>query len=61
MSIKYNHAVDIAFEVISNDEQGVDITPDMYRLALMRRIEELDRTNTWNEAIGIFDTMEEGA
>ena len=61
MSIKYNHAVDIAFEVISNDELGVDITPDMYRLALMRRIEELDRTNTWNEAIGIFDTMEEGA
>jgi len=58
--MKYNHAVDIAFEVISNDEQGEDITPDMLRAALKKRIENLDKNNEWLEAIDIFDTMEEG-
>lgn len=57
--MKYNHACDIAFEVISNDEQGTDITPDMYRIALKKRIDELDRTNSWKEDISIFDTMED--
>jgi hypothetical protein len=57
--MKYNHACDIAFEVISNNEHGEDITPDMYRIALKKRIDELDRTNTWDEAISIFDTHED--
>lgn len=58
--MKYNHAVDLAFEVISNDEQGEDITPDMLRAALKNRIENLDRNNEWLEAVDIFDTMKEG-
>jgi len=57
--VKYNHACDIAFEVISNNEHGEDITPDMYRIAIKKRVDELDRTNTWDEAIGIFDTTED--
>jgi hypothetical protein len=57
--MKYNHACDIAFEVISNNEHGKDLTPDMYRIALKKRIDELDRTNTWDEAISIFDTHED--
>ena len=57
--MKYNHACDIAFEVLSNDERGVDLTPNMYRIALKKRIDELDRTNTWDEAINIFDTHED--
>ena len=57
--MKYNHACDIAFEVISNNEHGEDITPDMYRIAIKKRVDELDRTNTWDEAIGIFDTTED--
>jgi len=56
--VKYNHACDIAFTVLSNDEHGEDITPDMYRIAIKKRVDELDRTNTWDEAIGIFDTTE---
>jgi hypothetical protein len=60
-TVKYSHAVDIAFEVISNDEQGEDVTPDMLRAALKKRIENLDETNTWLEAVDIFDTMEDGA
>jgi len=59
--MKYNHAVDIAFEVISNDEQGEDITPDMLRAALKKRIENIDKNNEWLHAINIFDTIEEGA
>ena len=55
----YNHACDLAFEVLSNDEQGNDITPEMLRAALKKRVNELDRTNTWREAIDIFDTMED--
>jgi hypothetical protein len=57
--VKYNHACDIAFTVLSNDEHGVDLTPNMYRIALKKRIDELDRTNTWDDAINIFDTHED--
>jgi hypothetical protein len=57
--MKYNHACDLAFEVLSNDEHGGDLTPDMYRIAIKKRVDELDRTNSWDEAIGIFDTMED--
>jgi hypothetical protein len=57
--MKYNHACDLAFEVLSNNEHGEDLTPDMYRIALKKRIDELDRTDTWDEAIGIFHTHED--
>ena len=57
--MKYNHACDLAFEVLSNDEHGEDLTPDMYRIAIKKRVDELDRTNSWDEAIGIFDTTED--
>ena len=57
--MKYNHACDIAFNVLSNDEHGGDITPDIYRIAIKKRVDELDRTNTWDEAINIFDTHED--
>jgi hypothetical protein len=57
--MKYNHACDLAFEVLSNNEHGEDLTPDMYRIALKKRIDELDRTNTWDEAISIFNTHED--
>ena len=57
--MKYNHACDLAFEVLSNNEHGEDLTPDMYRIALKKRIDELDRTDTWDEAIGIFHPHED--
>ena len=56
--MKYNHACDIAFEVLSNDQQGRDITPTMYRIALKKRIDELDLYNTWTEAVGIYGTYD---
>ena len=59
--MKYNHACDLAFEVLSNDEHGEDLSPDMYRIAIKKRVDELDRTNSWDEAIGIFHTTEDEA
>ncbi|ARK07583.1 hypothetical protein LAV_00208 [Sphingobium phage Lacusarx] len=57
--VKYNHALDIGFEVISADANGEDITPEMLKTALLRRIDELDREGTWIEATGKpFDTYE---
>lgn len=55
--MKYSHACDLAFEVLSNDRHGRDLTPNMYRIALKKRIDELDRTNTWDEGIGLYDTF----
>ena len=57
---KFNHAVDIAFTVISDDADGNDFTPAMLRAALMRRIVELNENpDQWLEAVGApFDTYE---
>lgn len=54
---RYNHAYDLAFTLISEHPQGEDVTPEMFRAALMKRIEDLDRHNEWQEACGCpFDT-----
>ena len=55
----YNHGCSLGFEVISKSENGEDITPDMYRIAIKKRIDLLDQTNSWDMAIDIFDTFEE--
>ena len=58
---RYNHAFDIAFEVISDHEEGDDITPEMLRDALQKRITSLDESQSdkgeWHEACGLFDTF----
>jgi len=38
---RYNHEFDIAFKVISNEEDGSDVTADMLKDALKKRIESL--------------------
>ena len=58
--MKYNHAVTLAFEVISDDPNGEDFTPAILREALLRRMVNLDIGNEWVEAIGApHDTHEE--
>mgnify|MGYP003642769533 CR=1 FL=1 len=49
--MKYNHAVTLAFEVISEDPWGGDITPAMLREALLQRMVNLDTDEAWIEAI----------
>lgn len=56
---RYNHAVTVAFEVISDHPTGDDITPDMLREALKARIDNLDAEDTWEEAcLAPYDTYE---
>lgn len=59
MRTRYNHAFDIAFELISDDPNGDDVTPEMVYAALERRIQNLKKEGTALEAIGApFDTYE---
>mgnify|MGYP000577908318 CR=1 FL=1 len=61
MAKKFNHAFDLAFEVISNQEDGEDVTPEMLKEGLLKRIENMDLANEWLEACGgPFDTHVEG-
>ena len=58
---KYNHAVDIAFSLVSNHPEGEDITGDMIRTALWNRIRDLDQSDEWGEIAANtvpFDTYE---
>jgi hypothetical protein len=56
--IRYNHAYDIAFSLKSDCQQGNDVTPDMVRLALQKRIASMC-DNELMEAVGApFDTYE---
>lgn len=55
---QFNHMYDLAFEVISNDENGDDVTPDMLRHALLRRIIGLDEDREWLNATSICDSYE---
>jgi len=46
--MKYNHAYTIAFSLESNHPKGDDVTPDMYRTALLNRIKDLDATDAFD-------------
>jgi len=57
---RYNHAFTIAFEVLSEKEDGSDVTNEMFAGALRRRIADLNRNDEWGEAVGApFDTFDE--
>ena len=55
---KFNHLFDVAFEVISNTEDGSDVTPAMLKAALERRIQNLTEHDEWSLACGLCDTYE---
>jgi len=56
---RYSHAFDIAFEVISNEKDGSDVTADMIADALRDRIKSLLHNDEMIEACGCpFDTYE---
>lgn len=60
--MKYNHAVSLSFEVVSDDPNGEDLTPAMLKEALLQRMVSLDNGGEWVEAIGLpYDTHEEDA
>lgn len=58
---RYNHAFDIAFEVVT-DHEADEVTPEEIVNALMRRIISIQETGEVLEAVGLpFDSYEEEA
>ena len=57
---KYNHMLDIAFTVISEEDDGSDITPEQIHVAIAKRLVSLAEANEYDigGAIGITDTYE---
>jgi len=57
---KYNHMLDIAFTVISEKQDGSDITPEQIHVAILKRLVSLAEANEYDlgGAIGICDTYE---
>ena len=57
---KYSHMLDIAFEVISEEDDGSDITPEQIHVAIAKRLVSLAESNEYEigGAIGICDTYE---
>ena len=58
---KFNHAFMIGFSLVSQDPKGEDVTAEMFRAALQKRIEDLDSEGdlAWYEASDApFDTYE---
>ena len=60
---RYNHVLDIAFEIISEEDDGSDITPEQIHVAIAKRIASLAEANEFNifsvsGAISICDTYE---
>tara|TARA_R110002096_G_scaffold237023_2_gene427794 strand:- start:8 stop:382 length:375 start_codon:yes stop_codon:yes gene_type:complete len=57
---KYSHMLDIAFTVISEEDDGSDITPEQIHVAIAKRLVSLAEANEYDigGAIGITDTYE---
>lgn len=54
--MKFNHAYDFAFEVISDQEDAEDVTAAMLRAALLERVNRLTDSELM-EAAGCFDSF----
>jgi hypothetical protein len=49
---RYSHAYTIAFEIESGRKSGSDVTAEMIRAAIIKRIENLPDDELVNEAVG---------
>ena len=55
--VKYSHAYDFSFEVLSNDPEAEDVTPAMLRDALLARVNRLTDDELMEDC-GRYDTMD---
>jgi len=55
---KFNHACTIAFEVLSDHPNGEDITPDMLRAAIARRLCDIEGDEMLEACLPPYDTFE---
>jgi hypothetical protein len=53
--MKHHHICSLAFDLISDDENGTDLTPEMYRIAIKEKVDRLDRFDLWSSGINIID------
>lgn len=51
--MKHHHICGLAFDLISDDENGTDLTPEMYRIAIKEKVDRLDRFDLWNSEINM--------
>ncbi len=57
---KFNHAFTIAFSIVSDADDGSDISPEIFEKVIIERAKSLYREEQLIEAIGApFDTYEE--
>lgn len=57
--MRFSHAYDFAFELVSDREDAEDVTAVMLREALLQRATSISDEEIL-EACGLFDTMREG-
>ena len=55
---RYNHAHDIAFEVVTNDPIGANITAEEFRRAILLRLARLSDAELIEAIGGPFDAYE---
>lgn len=55
--LRFNHAYTIAFEVLSDDENGEDVSAAKLRRALRKRLRELNDKEMIEACGAPFDTM----
>ena len=55
----YNHGFELSFNLVSNTEDGSDITNAMLREALLAKIADMDQSDTWFCCQPWDDTYEE--
>ncbi len=56
--MSYNHAFDIAFEVLSDDEGGEDVTGPMLRAAIEKRLNGIGDDELVEACGAPFDTYD---
>jgi hypothetical protein len=56
---KYNHGFEIIFDLVSNTEDGSDITISMLREALLAKIADMDQSDAWFCCQPTCDSYEE--
>ena len=51
--MKHQHVCSLGFILISDDENGRDLTPEMYRIAIKEKVDRLDRFDLWSSGINM--------
>jgi hypothetical protein len=45
----------LTFDLITDVDGGINLTPEMYRIAIKEKVDRLDRFDLWSSGINIID------